>query len=345
MSKVILPFIDCVGAPRELGRQYGEQAAEAIHRNAELAPATPEGYAVWAERCLRATLPELWEELCGIAEGSNCPLDRVLAMNHALPWHEDWEQGCTSIAIAGGPDGPLLGKNNDGEADGKRFVIRRSRPQDGLPVLQVTQTGRLSGLDAFNAAGLAVSHTSVGSRFAKRGPAIDIRLWMLQLLRHCRSTVDLLKALEKPPLPLTGKGYSIVAVDRAGSTVVIEAAVPVCCIRDHDSAFCYATNHFITDELAQADGRTSEQKRISTYRLGYLDWVAAKEPPGGLEGLQRILRSREPWAPCRHGGPHVSHTLWSMIAQPRDRRLLVSSGAPDEQAFQAYGFDGGREGG
>ena len=136
--------------------------------------------------------------------------------------------------------------------------------------------------------------------------------------------------------PLTGKGFSIVAVDASAHIAVIEAAVPLVAVRDRDRPFVYSTNLYASEALKDADLRNPEQKAVASYRYGYLRWVEQTHPPANLAELQALLGCHDPWAPCRHGGPHGSRTEWSMIGIPAERRFLLSEGAPCEAPYRTY---------
>ena len=335
-----LPFIECSGSPREMGRQYGEQAREGIHANREWwqterrVAASKAGLASCRE-FLRERVPHLYEELHGIAEGSGVPADEILMFNQRDAGAKP--VGCTSMALVAPTDGTLVAKNNDGATgESGSFVVRRSRPAHGIPMLQVTYAGWLSGLDAMNAEGLANTHGSVGSKLPRPFPAVDIRLWTYVLLRRCSTTDEFLAGLALTPL--TGKGFNIVVGDVAGDVCVVEAAVPVIGSHSRREPFVFATNHYVTPELAEADQRTPEGKEVSVYRLGYLKWVRATAQPRDTTTLQGLLRSHDPWGVCRHGGPHSSTTLWSMIAQCEAREVLVCGGHPCEGDFVPIGF-------
>jgi hypothetical protein len=331
-----------------LGRQYGEQAREAVRQNVAFfvdrkwEPNQGRGLAAAVRRILSSRLPEVLDELDGLAEGSGVAPEKILWMNHLDTFGPEWREACTPMAIAAGPDGPLMGKNNDGGKpvpfDGQQgaysYVIRRCRPARGIPFLQVTYAGWLSGLDAMNAEGLANGHASVGSAFNKTGPRVDIRLWLYRLMSTCKDTASLVAGLMDGSL--TGKGFNIVVVDAAGDTAVVEAAVPLIQCRDRRSPFVFATNYFVTPPLKDADQRSPQAKQISTLRLGYLQWVAQTRLPTRLEDLKGILASHEPWAPCRHGGAHLSHTEWSMITLPLKREVLVAPAYPCVEPYQTF---------
>lgn len=350
MVSAPIQVIECCGTPRQMGRQYGEQAREAIHHNVELfSRAWHEeeylGQMGAIRRVLERELPQVVEEIEGISEGAGIPAERILFMNHVATLGEDWLDECTALAVADGPDGPIVATNNDGGVSdqppfgtnrGSRamYVLRRTAPDMGLPMAQVTYSGWLSGLDAMNAAGLANMHGSVGSRFDKSGPRVDVRLWIYHLMSTCSTTREFIEGMFRGNL--TGKGFSIAVGDRSGDTAIVEAAVPLVTCRDRGRQFVYSTNLYASEALRDADMRSADSKPICHYRTGYLRWIEENSPPSSLVDMQKLLSSHDPWAPCRHGGPDLSHTEWSAIALPKSNRLLVSNGPPCQAEYQQF---------
>lgn len=350
-NRYSIRIIECRGAPREMGRQYGEQASAAIQQNIELftarnwnrTGAKQSGRVI--RRLLNQYMPETLAELEGIAESSKVDLDRLLLMNQTETMGARWSQ-CTLLAVVHTDKGPVVAKNNDGDgmqsgnlfaaraSDGYVYVVRRCIPDRGIPFIQVTYAGWLNGLDAINAEGVGNTHASVGSIYDKSGPRIDIRLWSYRLMQRCRTTQELAEGLMAGSL--TGKGFAIAVVDRAGHTAVIEAAVPLVQVRAWDEPFVYSTNHFNIPALQQSDQRTPQAKAISIWRYGYLQWVNHYRRPARLADVKGVLASHEPWAPCRHKGLHLSATEWSMIGLPAKGKVLVANGAPCRAAYQEF---------
>jgi len=341
-------MIECRGAPREMGRQYGEQARAAIRQNIELFTAewnrgTVKRTGGVIRRLLSRHMPEILDELEGIAQSSKVDLNRLLLMNQTDTMGAMWS-GCTPLAVARTDHGPVAAKNNDGVKSGNLFsaqrfkkyvyVVRRCMPKQGIPFLQITYAGWLSGLDAMNAEGVGNTHGSVGSVYDKSGPRVDIRLWTYRLMQRCRTTRELVEGLMAGSL--TGKGFNIAVVDRAGRTVVIEAAVPLIQARAWNAPFVYSTNHYNLPALQQSDMRAPQNKMVSIRRYGYLQWIDACHRPTRLADVKTILASHEPWAPCRHGGAHISHTEWSMIALPQKNKIMVTDGPPCRTAYQEF---------
>ncbi len=335
-----LPFVECYGSPREMGRQYGEAARDAIRINAEMWVGSrfrlSENFLGNVRDVCGRYVPRVFEELEGLAEGADVPLASILLMNHENTFEQSPPAGCTAMALGRSDRGPVLCKNNDIVPDGRIHVIRKCLPNSGLPIIHVANAGWLSGLDALNAAGLATGHCSVPSPFDRSGRRLDIRLWMYHLAQTCRSAEEFLEVMNS--VPLTGKGFNVVVADANGQTCVLEAALPILVRRDCGKEFVYATNHFVTEPLARTAQPTLEDRAVSLYRYGYLRWIEQTQPPKTVEDLAALLRSHEPWAPCRHGGPHVSSTAWSMIALPSERRMMAAAGAPCRNEYRSFGL-------
>lgn len=341
MPTVSIQTVTCRGSFRHMGEQYGEQARTLIRRELDLrqskkttadqAARDTQAAAIRAE--LQRHLPDVLTELEGIAAGADVPLAAVLLANH-VDLNPETDR-CTPIILRESPDGPIIAKNNDAPPHEENpFVLRICHPDHGLPCIHLTYAGWLSGLDAMNADGLANTHASVGSRFSRPGPRIDIRLVTYQLMRQCRTLQAFSEALQQTPL--TGKGFNVAVADRTGDTAIIDAAVPLIAVRDRQIPFAYATNIYRAPGLENADLRPPQKRDICLLRSGYLRWIESENPPRTLADMKKLLSSHEPWAPCRHGGPHGSVTLWSLIALPQQGRVQVAMGAPCAAPFQEF---------
>lgn len=326
-----MKVIECGGSPLEMGRQYGEQIRGVIQGNIELfhARINPKKKKKIEEikKTLKRELPDVLNEFEGIAQGANADLDEIVLMNHGDGLT------CTPIAIKESKEGNIVAKNNDGGInDNPCFIIRKSKPESGLPVTLVTFAGWLNGLDAMNAEGLASVHGSVGSIYKKSTGRVDIKVLSYSLMRTCRTFDEFADGLMK--VPVTGKGFSIITGDKSGSIGVLEAAVPMVELRDVNKQFIYSTNLYMNEALRNSDCRKPERRNICEYRYGYLRWREQNNPPENLEDIKALLSSHEPWAPCRHGAPSfTSRTFWSMITLPREGKILLADGPPCENEF------------
>ncbi|MEZ7132632.1 C45 family autoproteolytic acyltransferase/hydrolase [Nonomuraea sp. AD125B] len=168
-----MTVIECAGSPLEMGRAHGEQARPVVRRALEAwrevtAPSGVAGLLTGSPLLgtVRRLMPELADELRGIAEGAGVPFEDVAAYN----WmDEGWwmrrrhlrEHGCS--VVGGQPaGGPYLAQNMDLPTfmDGSQLVLRL-RPQDGPEQVVLTSAGLLA-LTGVNAAGVAVCVNTLG---------------------------------------------------------------------------------------------------------------------------------------------------------------------------------------
>ncbi|OGV53519.1 MAG: hypothetical protein A2017_15935 [Lentisphaerae bacterium GWF2_44_16] len=339
-------YVECHGKPYDMGVQYGKQAKREIDKMLKgeaykwINPRIVEDkkFVCNLKDKLSKLLPNVYEELKGIADGAEQKLDAIMLLNHYNNPVDKVER-CTPVGLISKEDGVLISKNNDG-APGEKvkypFVIRKSVPDKayGLPMIQVTYAGWLSGLDAMNGAGLANTHGSVGSAFSRCASDIDIRLAGYHAMRYSENIEEFKNSLRE--FNLSGKGFNILVGDAAGNTLVIEAAVPLLIERAHNQKFLYTTNHYISECIKNSDGRTPKGKEISTYRFGYLKWREESKPPENMKDLKALLSSHEPWAPCRHAGPHVSETQWSMICSAKTKTVFLADNNPCKNKYMKF---------
>lgn len=330
----MINYLECSGSAFEIGKQYGKQVKAEIHVCLEtFRRYIDKNKLPVILRILSQETPEIIEEFKGIAEGADASFDELLLMNN-LPAGDE----CTPLFLKDSlNDGTIVAKNNDASpAENLPFVIRKVTPANGIPFIQLTYAGWLSGLDMMNEKGLASTSGSVGSVFVCPKGAIDIKLKMYQLMRKCESIDEVVLELKKSNL--RGKGFAIALGDSSGSTVMLDAAVPVVMERKRDAKFAWATNLYESPGLENADQRPPEKRHICIYRNGYLNWIDQTRQPETLDDIKEILSSHEPWAPCRHAGAHGSRTTWSMICLPLHNKVLISHGQPCVNKYKEYSF-------
>src|SRR6056297_2023750 len=149
------------GTPRQIGRTLGEAGRDAVHDLltkvdywlAVTDPANADKVQVMAEN-LRTLFPAIWEELQGLAEGLNLPLDQVVAWNCRGDLMSNVPDGCTTVQIPGPT--PVIGHNEDGLPGfrGHAFLAEVT-PDDGPALMSFCYPGSIPGHTfATNAAGL-----------------------------------------------------------------------------------------------------------------------------------------------------------------------------------------------
>ena len=271
----------------------------------------------------------------GTAEGANIPLDDILRLNLPMYANELDLEGCTNIAFAAGPDGPIWGKNNDGLAPEKKRPVcgRLVRRDNAIPILVFTFCGMVATTDGMNAEGVAVGHSSVGSVFQQSDHFVPIRLWAYEVMMHSRTTAEFVQQMAS--LPTRGKGYSILCVDRNGVTCSIEAPCPLMQIRKPEigQRHMNCVNYYQLPNLANADRRNEVGKQNAIARRRLLEQKLSEDIDFSLADMKNILRYHGGTSLCRHGDDDGSYTEYSMIGLPQSNRVLFLDGNPCESKF------------
>jgi len=345
-----MKIIEARGSHRALGEAIGEGLREEIRGHIEgFVLQTPEqlaGAVGINRKVLSSYIPKVLEQFEGMAAGAGVTLERILALNLAqgVVGADPAPSGCSNVVFAGGPDGPLWGKNNDGhyppattlprQAEGRRpWAVLKLYPDDGIPALCVTFCGWLSGGDMMNAEGLAVGHSSVGSRLRQSPLQVPALQWLYWVLFRSRDVATFQRNVAM--LPLYGKGFSMVAVDRRGALCAPELPCPLVQIRPPapGAAAMHCVNHYQLPELAGMDRRNAEGKANSMARSRRLQ-QACDNGDHSRQHLQDILRQHGEGAVCRHGGADLSWTEYSMIGVTASATLMVAEGTPCDHPYE-----------
>ncbi|MBD3678385.1 MAG: 6-aminopenicillanic acid acyl-transferase [Rhodobacteraceae bacterium] len=164
MSEIAMSELGSVtssGTPREIGRALGEAGRAAVrdvllhvdYWHAVTDRAHADAVRLMTEN-LRDVFPAIWEELQGLAEGLELPLEHVVAWNCRGDLMSNVPDGCTTVQIPGVI--PVIGHNEDGLPGfrGHAFIARLT-PNDGPALMSFCYPGSLPGHTfGVNAAGL-----------------------------------------------------------------------------------------------------------------------------------------------------------------------------------------------
>lgn len=182
MSITPAPFIDISGAPRDRGRQYGEQARARILRGIEHYAVQLESSKLgWPdiraivqayEPTIAAFEPGFLDEMKGIAEGAGVEYAAIVLLNarteilkladrrrKGIPTEID-PDGCTGLAVM--PEAAAEGRvihaqNWDWKAEcAETAVVLRVRRDDGPDVLTFTEAGGMAR-SGMNSAGISIT--------------------------------------------------------------------------------------------------------------------------------------------------------------------------------------------
>ncbi|MBI5488833.1 MAG: hypothetical protein HY905_15985 [Deltaproteobacteria bacterium] len=349
------PMVDVAGEPHAIGEAIGRRFAgeiRAVFRERrgwfdELARfATNEGRAAFEAmvEASRRHVPEVVEEVRGLADGAHVPFRDLLVLNarcelEAAQLAPAANPGCSTIVIAG-PDGLFVAHNEDGDLAwrGRMFLVR-VRPRNGVRFLALCYAGLVPGnAPAINDRGLAIVTNYIGTVAWRPG----IPRYFLD--RRALEATGPDEAVERVLHPERGYGFHHVfasAGDGRPRAVAVEATPTRSAVRELTGTYVH-TNHLVLDELREEPQVESYLRKSSLPRYEALTGaLAAVADPGmlGPADLIHLLSSHEgaPYSPCRHPEGDVrGETLACAVFDVPRRRLRLVAGNPCEAGWAEY---------
>jgi len=349
------PLYRASGTARQLGREHGEQAAEAIRafldflaHSLKLSLDSIEKRALVFRPLFERFCPHLVDELAGLAEGAAISPAQALALQLRGELAQVSEGACTTFVIGsrGTASGELLiGQTSDTPAEIERFgCVLHLAPKDRPEVLIWTFGGML-GYHGVNQYGVAHFANALGG-----GPGWKFSLShypLKRLMLECRDLDEVAGLLDRIPVCSNG---NYVLCDGSGKFVDVEltSAGPHF-IDDAGEGFIAHSNHFLcaphachaNHELSLPDSfpRLKRMRQLIVEKFGAIT----------VQDVQAFLSDHDgyPVSICRHPHegvgdpilPSTGKTVAALIAEPMRGRLHVARGNPCTSRFATYQFD------
>jgi isopenicillin-N N-acyltransferase-like protein len=341
-----LVVVDCRGGGRARGRAHGEHVRELIRAGLgrweeAVAAAHGVGLDVYVADFLGSTelvgsidevLPELGEEIRGIAEGAGVGFD-VIAVYNCMDeqWWHDAERargaapGC-SVVAGRTSAGVFVAQNMDlpHVMDGGQLVLRISGP--GQPEALVLSAAGLVGLTGVNRAGVGVCvNTLLMLAHARRGlPVAAVVRGILAQASRAEA-----EAFVRSASHASGQHYAIadrdgvVGLEACAEGVVVSSPVerPRLAHTNHPLVHTAIDDRF--EAILQADGSIANSLRRLKVAAAGADVLAA---PGEAE---RVLEDRS--GPlCVHASDPIGGVTFAgiVITMTDEPRVRVCPGPP-----------------
>ena len=370
------PRIRVKGAPRERGRQYGEQTRERIALSIEAYRDVFEHYAGWdwetvvqeATRFaepIREYEPKYLAEIQGIAEGAGVQAEDILAINvrtevmFAAKARDALARASTDGSSATVPAEcsafvalpaatvdchTLIGQNWDWLLHCfDTVVVLEAEQDDGPNFVTVVEAGLLAKT-GMNASGVGLVTNALVCADDKGTPGVPFHV-LLRAILDATTLTDALVALQRG-LRSSSANYLIAHVD--GIAVDIEASPgdfsQLYLMFPNDGVMTHA-NHFESPSFDRKD-LSMVVMPDSPFRLSRLRQTLAEIGPSlDRELLQGICadHSNHPLGICCHPDPRMdphdqSATVASIIMDLDDRRLWLCDGYPCTGEFREIDY-------
>ena len=213
------PTVRVAGAARERGRSYGEQARDRVDRSCRLYADVFAAYAGWDWERVRkeaarfaapiAAYDERYlEEIIGIAEGAQLPVEDLLAINvrtevmfsaKAREASGGPLDGCSAVAVlpsASATGHTLLAQNWDWlDATRETVVVLEAEPDDGPAYVSIMEAGLLAKM-GLNQWGIGVATNALVCDADRGEPGVPYHVCLRSLL-DATTPADALERLQR----------------------------------------------------------------------------------------------------------------------------------------------------
>ena len=258
------PCIEVRGSPRERGLAQGRAVPERVARSialyrGELAKRNVD--AATQDRLARRFVsviadfdPDYMEEMRGIAEGAQVPLEGVVTVNcrtemmfgfkEASTVHEKMEDGCTGVVAlpSATASGRLIHAHNwdwrQEAADSS--IVLRVRSENGPDILTLVEAGGLAR-HGFNAAGVALTANFLACDRDFKTPGVPLAILRRKILEQG----NLAHALRVPGTTLRSCSNNIMISHAGGEAVDLECTPDECYWIMPEQGLLAPSNHFI----------------------------------------------------------------------------------------------------
>lgn len=337
------------GSPRDMGRAFGEAYREEIATFYQLRIANAirqalkyGGRHVDAEEVMEAARgcveptrkfdPVAFEELEGIAEGANMPLEQILATNgltdirDIVSWPGDLKAfgGCTAFVVQrdSARDGSLLcGQTWDLATDNLPYVLGVHRkPNNGPETRCLTTVGCLS-LIGMNEHGISIGTTNVRTKDSRHG------VTYLSIIHKVLAQDNLDDAIKVVTEAQRAGAHFYYIASPDGRAVSLECSAKTVTRQDINNGVFAHTNHCLETPNQNIEGHLPQSSSLA--RLERMTALLSQEP-NSRETLIKALGDRE------NGDDAINrddingiNTNGAVIMSPEDRKLWACKGLPD----------------
>lgn len=333
-------YVELKGSFKEIGRAHGEAFREEIRKYYDIyclgTGKTPEELGPTVRRYVEDRLPEICEEIAGIAEGAGMGYEEILVYNHF-----NVPTGCTPIFFRDSELGPLLAQNLDCEPEElDASLVRNVAPESGHAYLGVGFVGTVWPGNWINDSGIARAGVSAHHHPYRTGDGTSGGIINCVIARNSGTIEDAFDTASSHRW--LGKVGVLLYADENGRAIQMEGDADRKWKTEISGDFGFSTGLFITgnvvaqnepDYLRPKHARKETIERL--YRDGKIEFT--------LEGMKSLLahHAPDPGSICRHDRAAGSCTQSSRIMIMRERKLLVTEGPPCTSEFKEFELKGG----
>jgi isopenicillin-N N-acyltransferase-like protein len=285
--------------------------------------------------------PRYVEEIMGIAEGADVPMDDIVVLNamEAVTTDALHLTKCTSMAVnedRTADEHVLIAHNEDWlPEDEQGVVVIHAIPDDEPPFLAMTYGGLLPNV-GFNAAGIAQCCDSVYPTDSRIGiPRIVVS-------RAVLGSSTLGDAIRHTLSPHRAAGYNHLLAHECGELYNVEVSARQFAIHHGTDGYAVHTNFYIDPMMKRIEDEPDELigTRLRYYRALRL---LQKTPKHTIKSLKAILRDHInfPNSICNHAEHDLDpldreKTINSLVIDLTAKVMHLAWGTPCQNSYHTY---------
>lgn len=357
------PSYRFAGSHREIGRQFGDACAEAIHEHRDrVFSRLRTNVGLDRDRAIALALefqpivvehaPAFDDEIQGMAEGAGLTTAEIYALQlraelavlgsrQPPPGPDDAGDECTTFAVlpeAAANGIGLVGQNADLPSFYRDVaVIVELVPDDGPSVLMITPAGQVSYI-GINDRGLGV----FANFLTCDGWRVGFPRYMLSRLALNHNTVaEAIAAVRSVP---RASSRNLIMLDARGAAADLETTptndgplLPADGLLAH-------SNHYLADGLLAEERSADHHQRNSKVRFARMsELLTAARGTLTADVMETICRDRATYPDClsraKADDPTSdTMTIASLIAEPALGRMRIAVGPPHDHQYHSYAF-------
>ena len=298
----------------------------------------------FARRCeqiIGQYMPELLDEMRGVADGAEIDYDTIMTLTTTAPFALDEIPGCSIVVV-------MPERTADGRMIiGRNFDMFEDVSKEGATTYLTYPEGYYASVgncdiwvgrwDGLNEAGLFTATTALFLPNPRPSlPGLVGWFTGRYILDHFATIDEAVEFVQS--LPSTASGGRVIA-DRSGKAVVIESSAEGRQIRYPEDGLLMLTNHAVCPMFAGKDC-ANEGYADSRARYHQLYELLHVESVIGVENVKKAMSDHEAGI-CSHkvdSSGRKDSTIWSMVAQPGARCMDIAEGHPCLVKYQAVHF-------
>ena len=298
----------------------------------------------FAKRCeeiIGQYMPELLDEIRGVADGAEIDYDTIMTLTTTAPFDPDEMPGCSIVAVM--PERTVDGRT----IIGRNFDMFEDVSKEGATTYRTYPEGHYASVgncdiwvgrwDGLNEAGLFTGATALCLPSPKPplpGPVGWFTgRYMLDRFAAVDEAVEFIRSL-----PSTGSGGRLIA-DSSGRAVVIESSAEGREIRYPEDGLLILTNHAVCPAFAGKD-RDSEGYADSRARYTQFYELLHGTKVIGVRKVKNAMSDHEVGV-CSHkvdSSGRKDSTIWSVVARPGKREVDIAEGHPCRVKYRTVHF-------